>query len=209
MITLIGEWIRKIALFVIFSALIEILMPESHFRKYIHMILGFVLMLMLIRPITYIFFDNKDTFINLVEINQLEMERQSIARQSSIIESKQEELILDTYKSNLGEQIEKLIESNTNVDVGNIKLYVNEDKSDKSYGILQKVELTIIKNQETGSTTAEIEPIQPIKINIDHSDKENKKQTRKEDELEKNIKNLLISFYNLSGDNIHITVQKK
>jgi len=209
MITLIGEWIRKIALFVIFSALIEILMPESHFRKYIHMILGFVLMLMLIRPITYIFFDNKDTFINLVEINQLEMERQSIARQSSIIESKQEELILDTYKSNLGEQIEKLIESNTNVDVGNIKLYVNEDKSDKSYGILQKVELTIIKNQETGSTTAEIEPIQPIKININHSDKENKKQTRKEDELEKNIKNLLISFYNLSGDNIHITVQKK
>ncbi|MBZ4668536.1 MAG: spoIIIAF [Defluviitaleaceae bacterium] len=209
MITLIGEWIRKIALFVIFSALIEILMPESHFRKYIHMILGFVLMLMLIRPITYIFFDNKDTFINLVEINQLEMERQSIARQSSIIESKQEELILDTYKSNLGEQIEKLIESNTNADVGNIKLYVNEDKSDKSYGILQKVELTIIKNQETGSTTAEIEPIQPIKINIDHSDKENKKQTRKEDELEKNIKNLLISFYNLSGDNIHITVQKK
>lgn len=209
MITLIGEWIRKIALFVIFSALIEILMPESHFRKYIHMILGFVLMLMLIRPITYIFFDNKDIFINLVEINQLEMERQSIARQSSIIESKQEELILDTYKSNLGEQIEKLIESNTNVDVGNIKLYVNEDKSDKSYGILQKVELTIIKNQETGSTTAEIEPIQPIKININHSDKENKKQTRKEDELEKNIKNLLISFYNLSGDNIHITVQKK
>ncbi|NLK97522.1 stage III sporulation protein AF [Defluviitalea saccharophila] len=209
MIALFGEWIRNIALFVIFSALIEMLMPESHFRKYIHMILGFVLMLILIRPITSIFFDNKDTFKNFIEINQLEMERQSIVRQSSVLELKQEELILDTYKSNLGEQIKKLIENNTNVSVSHVETYVNEDKTNKDYGVIQGVNLTIIKNKEPDSKITAIVPIKPVEINTAHSKKQNKVEGHEEDELEKNIKKLLINFYNLSGDNINITVQKK
>lgn len=209
MIALFGEWIKNIALFVIFSALIEMLMPENHFRKYIHMILGFILMLILIRPITSIFFENKDIFKHLVEINQLEMERQSIAKRSRFIESKQEELILDTYKSNLGGQIKKLIESNTNFSIGNVEVFINEDKNNHDYGMIQGVDLTLIENKESSSKITGIAPIKPIEINTANSAKHSKKEVHKEDELEKNIKNLLISFYNLSGDNIHITVQKK
>lgn len=209
MIILFGDWIRNIALFVIFSALIELLMPENHFRKYIHMILGLILMLILIRPITSIFWGKHNTFENLIEINQLEMDRQSILKQSSDIASKQEELIFETYKTNLGEQIRKLIEKNTDLIVNNITIIVNEDKKDKEYGVIQAVDMTVAKKEETNSKVIGIVPIKPIEINTNKKEKQNKKEAVQENEMEKNIKKLLINFYNLSSDNIYITVQKK
>lgn len=209
MIILFGDWIRNIALFVIFSALIELLMPENHFRKYIHMILGLILMLILIRPITSIFWGKHNTFENLIEINQLEMDRQSILKQSSDIASKQEELIFETYKINLGEQIRKLIEKNTDLIVNDITIIVNEDKKDKEYGVIQAVDMTVAKKEETNSKVIGIVPIKPIEINTNKKEKQNKKEAVQENEMEKNIKKLLINFYNLSSDNIYITVQKK
>jgi len=102
-----------------------------------------------------------------------------------------------------------LIENNTNVSVSHVETYVNEDKTNKDYGVIQGVNLTIIKNKEPDSKITAIVPIKPVEINTAHSKKQNKVEGHEEDELEKNIKKLLINFYNLSGDNINITVQKK
>ncbi|WP_058485262.1 stage III sporulation protein AF [Defluviitalea phaphyphila] len=206
MIYLFGDWIKNIAFFVIFSEFIQMLMPEGHFRKYIKMILSLILILILIRPIMSIFFKSEDEFYNLIKLNQLEIEKQSILNESSYITNKQDELIMETYKLKLKNQIDKLIEGNIDAQADVVEIIVNENKKDENFGNIEEVYIVIKEEEE--SNGIKINEIEPIKINI-KKEKVKEEIGIKNTELEKNIKNLLINFYNLSSDNIYITVQKK
>ncbi len=182
------------------------LMPEGHFRKYIKMILSLILILILIRPIMSIFFKSEDEFYNLIKLNQLEIEKQSILNESSYITNKQDELIMETYKLKLKNQIDKLIEGNIDAQADVVEIIVNENKKDENFGNIEEVYIVIKEEEE--SNGIKINEIEPIKINI-KKEKVKEEIGIKNTELEKNIKNLLINFYNLSSDNIYITVQKK
>ncbi|NLK20923.1 MAG: stage III sporulation protein AF [Epulopiscium sp.] len=207
MITLFGSWMKNIALFVILSSFVEMLMPEKNYKKYIHMMQGLILILIIIKPITGLFFSNQK-LEDLIELNQLEMERRDILTQGSMIATQQDALIIETYKGKISEQIAKLIENNSDYKAKNIEVFVSEDRDDEDYGNIKEIRLTI-DNKNTNSKNKRIKPINPVKINTKKENKENTKSSLEDTQLEKNIKNLIINFYNLSSDNIHITVQKK
>lgn len=208
MIRFLGDWIRNIALFIIFAVFLEMLMPDNSFKKYIHILLGLVLMLILTKPITS--FLLKDFSLeDMIEINELEVERQTILKEKNIIQSNQNHLIIDTYKDKLSMQIKKLIESNTDYTSNVIHIMINEDTNSEDYGTIEELKIQVTDKQSGSPEMSTIEPIKPITIHTKTKKDNRINDSYRDIETEKNIKNLLINFYNLSGDNIHIIVQKK
>jgi hypothetical protein len=105
-------------------------------------------------------------------------------------------------------QIGKLIETNSNYSPQTIEIIIDEDRESESFGEINELKILLVDKEELSKGKNNIEAVKPIKIDT-KIEKEKKLENAIEDrELEKNIKNLLINFYNLSIDNIHITVQK-
>ncbi|HOA80015.1 MAG TPA: stage III sporulation protein AF, partial [Defluviitaleaceae bacterium] len=207
MIDFLGNWLRNIAFFIIFTVFLDMLMPDSSFRSYIRMLLALILILIVTKPISSLVVKSA-SIANAVEINELELERQTILKESKMIQSKQNDLIIERYKDTVSMQIGKLIETNSNYSPQTIEIIIDEDRESESFGEINELKILLVDKEELSKGKNNIEAVKPIKIDT-KIEKEKKLENAIEDrELEKNIKNLLINFYNLSIDNIHITVQK-
>ena len=181
-------------------------MPDSSFRSYIRMLLALILILIVTKPISSLVVKSAP-IANAVEINNWNWKGRQFLR-SKMIQSKQNDLIIERYKDTVSMQIGKLIETNSNYSPQTIEIIIDEDRESESFGEINELKILLVDKEELSKGKNNIEAVKPIKIDT-KIEKEKKLENAIEDrELEKNIKNLLINFYNLSIDNIHITVQK-
>ena len=111
------------------------LMPDSSFRSYIRMLLALILILIVTKPISSLVVKSA-SIANAVEINELELERQTILKESKMIQSKQNDLIIERYKDTVSMQIGKLIETNSNYSPQTIEIIIDEDRESESFGKL-------------------------------------------------------------------------
>src|SRR5699024_12872035 len=50
-----SDWITQIVLFILLGTVIELLLPDTRMKKYVNLILGLLLLLILSKPILYLF----------------------------------------------------------------------------------------------------------------------------------------------------------
>lgn len=206
MIEAFGDFIRNIAVFLIFAAFVEMVMPNNDFKKYINIVIGLLMMIVVLRPVGNLLFRSQEPLELLVFTRGIEMDKKALERQSAAYEQKQKELILQSYKEQLYKQIRLLISKNFAMEVVEIEVGVNENPEDEYFAALESIKVTVAQ-EEKG-----VKGIQPIKKVVIGETEEAERDQGVDLEtlvLEKNLKNLLTGFYNLSSDNIYITVQKK
>ncbi len=188
-------YIKNIVFVMIFNVFVEVLMPNNNFKKYMNMVIGFIVILIVLEPIRENF-SASDKFDLEVFAIQSQIENNSFVQQKEFYEEKQEQLIIDTYTENIKQQINQIIEKSSDVEIESINLELDEYniKSIEVYGYEKKGE--VINNQINiekiliGKKTAEVSNIE---------DKNYK--------IQENLKNLISDFYNIETDNIHIIVR--
>ena len=181
------EYLQMIIWMLIFVLIIEMIFPDSAYRKYIKLILGCILVYTLARPIIGIFNTDEKSYDSYVKYYQIYLNGKDEGIEIYEDQKENQEAILKEYYK---KGISELVEKNFEVEV----IYVNIRCDDN---ILSRIDL--VASEKIGEDIK----IGTIKIG-------DKSDTLGGDinNLKNKIKTCLSDFYNVQVRNIYITVHK-
>lgn len=181
--TFLYDYIKNIAVFIIFSAFAEIIVVNGKYSQYIKIIIGFFMMIFILQPIINIFNNGGIDVFNSV---QNEFDKVIAEKEGDFYDERQKEIIKERFSFNLKKQIEKCTENIC--DISDIQVYFTEDSFD-----IARIDIYAIPKEEEKSF---------FRIEKYLSEQE------KQEKFAQNLKNIISDFYNLPIDNINIIVRK-
>jgi stage III sporulation protein AF len=181
MVEFFREWIINIVTVMVIIVIVEIMVPSGKTRKIINLVSGFIILAVIISPIARIIgkgVSQKD--FGIIDMGFLE--RQEIKQNSSMLEEKQIEQIINVYRNKLAGQIEDAVKEMDNTVEVNADVIVNENYESVYLGEVKKVFLDIWTGAKGNEIRhAEIKPIDDVDI-IDKIDIRNPNEDKKESE---------------------------
>lgn len=202
------SWVKNIIIFLVLSTIINNLLGKSTYKKYINLITGIILVILVISPLFKVFELDK-SLEYYMSTNFFVAESENINQVLLDSEQEQKDRILAEYKERINEQIASLIK-NQDLYVINLNITIDEEPESISFGSLKTIDLTAgFKKQKTKENLSKMEPIEIDKIKIGNEEED--RRTKERDYLspeEINVKNLLSDFYNMKPDNINISIQE-
>lgn len=201
------EWITTILTVVIFVTFVEILIPNSHYKRYINVVVGFLIMIVILNPVIH-FFSSEVSIGDEILQTTNKMESLTMQNRSEAVSYDHNQAIIDLYKDNLKRQMKKRIEENTEYAVQEINLVVEEQEGEQ-YGAINGVEIVL---QQKDKKEGVKEGIETIKINNVVINKKNNNTVETNsimiDSEGEYIKNDLSNFYHIPQESISIYIQK-
>lgn len=196
-------WIKSIVTVIILVSFLEMLMPEGKMKKYLNLILGFIIMLIILNPIINILNTSESLEDEVFKLSS-DMNKKEYSFSSSNIEKKQMNQLKELYKARIKQDIAYRIESKYDVKVEKVNIEIENNTKEKM-GEIKKLEL-IVNNKEKFSENAI-----PI-VKIDISDNENNETIENNNDsikdidigLREKIKDDISNIYNLNSTNIMI-----
>lgn len=203
---LIREWVITILSIVIFVTFVEFLLPNSNHKRYINVIIGLLIMLVILKPLMGLVKGGESIGDGILQASN-QLEQMTLNNRMKTLEVNNQETIIQLYKDSLKEQMITRLEGQLGVQVKDIALEIEEDHEDQ-FGMIKEV--SIILGEEGSQPHGEGE-IKEVSINVRLP---GKKDNNSEDEriLLVNGGEAIISdfsdFYNISKESIKVSVQK-
>jgi stage III sporulation protein AF len=177
-------WIKNIVTVIILMSFLEILVPNGKIKKYLKLIFGFIVMLIILNPIIN-FINNNDELENEVFKISNELTKKEYSFINSNIENKQIEQLASLYKNRIEEDIVFRVESKYDVRVTRVNVEIDSSTEEKM-GEIKGLELIVTEKKE--KTKQEAIPI----VKIDISDSEGKDVQNNSINGEENLNNGLM-----------------
>ncbi|WP_425448601.1 stage III sporulation protein AF [Dethiothermospora halolimnae] len=207
MIDFLRAWVSDIVVVVILISFLEIILPKGNMKRYINMVIGLLIIIVLINPFINLLSKDIDiegeVFKNIVDGQNIEYSNDEELKE---IRQKQ---VIDIYKLSLKKEILSLIKSKTEHSVKAISVKINEDQGSEEFGNLQGVELLIDKGdkKEKGKEKGvNIKEIKRVSVTLDTNVKENKETNLKQYD---NVRKILSEAYRIPKENINVSINKE
>lgn len=163
----ISDWITQIIIFILLATIIDLLTPNLAMSKYIKLVLGLILILILLTPIFSLFnldFEGaiNNNYRNLFEMDgEMERMESSIEMQKSEIESTHDAYILEEMAVQLKSLTNEELLDEHDAHITDINFQF-EDETTKTYEGLTEV---IVYLEKGADWEGNIKPIEQIVIN--------------------------------------------
>jgi len=207
-VELIREWIITITSVIIFVTFVEILIPNSNHKRYINVVVGFLLMMVILNPLTKLISGEIDFEEGVIRTsNQLELA--TAKNRINNIQHSNDEAIVKLYKNEISKQLKNRIEQNTEFMVKQVLVEVVDDSTSPDFGLIDSFNITLKESQKQKEhLTTKIEPVH---INISLGTKNNNTVEASSILINSEsdvLKNDISNFYNVPKDNINIYILK-
>lgn len=200
------EWVRNIVIYLILNTIIMNLLGNSSYKKYVSIVSGMILLLLVVSPFLKLLNMNEilDYYLN---VNIYQADVSDFKSELKLMEDKQKEVVFAGFKDRIKDQVSDILEDDK-LYLYNLDVTINQDTESDSFGEI--ISLSI----DAGYLEDEGIPVQMINIErIAISDI--KTQESKEKISSGNlpsaeeiyIKKRLSDFYNMKQDNININIQ--
>jgi len=206
----IREWIITIVSVIIFITFIEILIPNSSNKRYINVVVGLLVMMVILKPLIYFMKDEVYLGEKILQTsNYLEYETAK-KRVVNNGEYFQTEAVIQLYKQYLSDQMKNRLEKMTDYMVADIDLIVDQN-AEEGFGMIEKIDITFENPSQVAAEVSNNEKkVGEIKINVS-LDKKNNTNTVETQSIwinneERLIKDDFSAYYNLPRDNINIYI---
>lgn len=211
MIIAFSNYIKNIAVCIIFSAFVAMLLPNNNFKKYVDIVLGFIMIIVVLSPFKGFIFKEGKSFEFEVFSKTSQIENYSLLNNKDVYENNQRDLIITNYKQQIEKQINELILKEMNLNVKDINIEVDENFESDNFAGIEKIELYVDENSESlKSENITIKQVEKISIKENTTDVYSQNiNINRNYELEKNLESLISDFYKVNEDNIYIIVYKK
>ncbi|MCL2406939.1 MAG: stage III sporulation protein AF [Defluviitaleaceae bacterium] len=195
------EYIRNIAVYVMFTALVGAFVPDGKLKGFTELFLNVILVIILITPITNLL--GRDINSILLDFN-FGMERQVMNENFNLLDNTQNELIINTFRDNLREQTRRLLTAFDEYDLVDAEFVVGVTEGD--FGQIFEVYLTLQARQANIDTRQGIIRVEPVRVQAGSGRAVPPAQSDSDmySETVLRIKNLLADFYNIPSSNIHV-----
>lgn len=206
------NWVKNIVIFLVLTTIITNLLGKSSYKKYVKLITGIILVIMVISPLLKLFQLDK-TMDYYFTTNFLIAEAQDMNSRLMGAEEEQMRAIFREYKDQIEKQVRNLL-SEQNLYIIHIEINIDEDENSTTFGKMKTLAVTAGYNQDKTGTDKENNPVKIDKVVIEdikigtekEADSGSRSPILTPDEI--NIKNLLSDFYNMNPDNINISIQE-
>ncbi|WP_027340168.1 stage III sporulation protein AF [Halonatronum saccharophilum] len=173
------DWVRNIVLVILFANFIEILLPNSQMRKYVKVVMGFFIILVILNPLLSILeFGSGDYNIFESSIDDAPSFQRILSKGERMRE--EDSQVRSDYKLALSKQIRAIIRLNT--DVENIGV-------DIELGSANNIEQVVIRGED--------KRVIPVEVNLEE-------EANKEESKDKDLKELIASLYGLSPNKVKV-----
>lgn len=194
-VSFISSWLKDIVVLFILISIAELVMPKGNMKRYIDLIIGFLIIFTIITPFARIIkkdFSFDETVFNYSNSTSLNN------KEDVNFQMEQEKQIEKLYKEKIKEEIIKLVEEESLYMVGDVILDLIQDE--EVYGKIKHLEIIIKdRNENTKENKVSIEKVETIEINKESDIK------AKEDEYDYiELKKLISTKYNIEKDKITI-----
>lgn len=202
-------WVKNIVIFLVLTTIITNLLGKSSYKKYVNLITGIILVIMVISPLLKLFQMDK-TMDYYFTTNSLLAEAEDMNSRLMDAQEGQMSAVLKEYKEQIGKQVGNLLEGE-DLYVTDINVKIDEDENSSTFGKLLSLNVSaayVKSESKEKSVNIDRVEIDDIKIGSKkEADPGNGKHILTPDEI--NIKNLLSDFYNMNPDNINISIQEQ
>lgn len=194
---------------VIFISFLEIVLPNSNMKRFIDMIVGFLIIVVIITPFIKIISKDIDIEKNfLLNSNKLNTEiKNNYSEEKEEVLALQEKQIIESYKKGIERKIGNLIKEKTNYEVKNIDMEINKDLEDKNYGEIKELNIVLREKVDKNSENEKSIKIENIEEVWIKKNKENK-SNEKFEESDK-IKKIISKEYGLSEEKISASLSRE
>ncbi|WP_169735921.1 stage III sporulation protein AF [Alkaliphilus transvaalensis] len=208
----IREWIVTILSMIIFITFVEFLLPNNNHKRYINVIIGLMIMLVVLRPLMGLVNGGVNLGDNILQTSN-QMEVMTMQNRMQTFEVANQETVIHIYKENVKSQMKNRLEKQLGYQVYDIELAIEENNNDE-FGIIK--EINIILAEGTKETEARddkrIKDVQ-VSVNVNVSLSEKNYNNVKADSIlldseEEIIKNDFSTLYQVSKEKINISVLK-
>ena len=155
----IHNWIMQITAVILIGSVCDLLMPDGNIKKYLNPVLGFLLIFVIVKPLTTLDADSI-RFDLIVESSSISGELSQIA------DSTTQKNIIDIYKSRLSEQVKQEIR-NTYRTGSKIALSVSDEE--KSFGEIRRIDVVLLLQEGDFVNTAAVSKTIENKFGIDNN----------------------------------------
>lgn len=195
---LFSDWITQIVLFILLGTIIELLLPDNRMKKYVNLILGLLLLLILSKPIMYIFSVDAETvmrpFQQIIEQDgetYLETEKE-ITNKKDEIQATQDAYIWNEIAAQLKQEANDRLPQKHGQEITDLSLEHDSDKE------ITAVLCTLKAANE--SETEDSKQIDQVEIDTNQSLEERKGKQIKD----KRLTNYLADIWELDPDIIYL-----
>lgn len=158
------EWVTNIILFVLLATVIDLLLPNTAFIKYVKLVMGLLLIAIVITPVFKLLDTDFETLIESIPSIEGEVEKKmenSLEMQKKEIQASQHAYILEETASMLRESAEEELMEKYGLQIEKIELEMDA-KNGVSPDNLTKITVFLKKqeeNEETETAVAKVEKI--------------------------------------------------
>lgn len=198
------SFVKSIVIFLLLTKILEYLMPNGNMKKYMRLFCGIILIIILINPILK-YSGLMQTLNYNVIMNDFKIKTLSNKGQKNKYTDIQSDITIKIYKERMGAHICQLLKQEE-ITATNVEVNIEENEKSEDFGMVTEVFLTIKDNYINNEKT-NIKKVKIDKIIINESSNNNKARTTEEILIEKKVKKIINNFYNLSSNNIHITIE--
>ncbi|SHJ49094.1 stage III sporulation protein AF [Paramaledivibacter caminithermalis] len=191
-------WIKNIVMVIILVSFLDILIPDGKIKKYLNLILGFIVMIIILSPIIDFLNSNENLENEVFKISS-KLDKKEYSFINSNIENKQVEQLSSLYKNRIKEDIVYRVESKYDVKVTKVNIEL-ENSKDGKFGEIKSLELSLAdRNTKLNENAIPIVKIDVINNEQNTGTNNNSNEDNNIDtDLRKKIKEDISNIYNLN-----------
>lgn len=155
----IHQWIMQITAVILIGSICDLLMPDGNIKKYLNPVLGFLLIFVIVKPLTTLDADS-------IRLDLL-LESGNISGEiSNIADTTTQKNIIDIYTARLSEEVKREIRDTYRVGT-EIALLVSEEE--KSFGEIGRIDVALLLQEGDIINTAAVSKTIEDKFGIEKS----------------------------------------
>ncbi|MBA1337013.1 MAG: hypothetical protein HPY66_3449 [Firmicutes bacterium] len=202
------QWIINIVATMIFVSFIEIIMPESSMRKYIRLVVGLLVMIVIINPLLNLAageFDMGDRILGMASAINIQDTRHQVEN----IEEGQRESIILVYRNRLEEQIARQVIEENLADNVIAEVDIEEDFKSERFGTIKGIRVFVHDKGDNYDGIKKI-GIDKVEINAGKQPHENTvdAMSQSQAQLSDKISEYLARIYRVAPDKIDVVIRR-
>lgn len=154
MVVFIKQWVINIVTLILFIIMFEMILPAGKMKKYIRLVTGTIMVIVIINPLAGLLDGNID-FSALQAANSNSLDRLQLEKDSKVLGKEQMDQIIEVYRENIIEQMELEAEKVEGVKEAKADIIFNEDYTSKAFGEIKRAYLEIYTGNYTPVSQSE------------------------------------------------------
>ncbi|RFB17126.1 stage III sporulation protein AF [Bacillus sp. HNG] len=205
----IAEWITNIILFILLATIVDMLLPSSSMQKYVKMVTGLLLILIILTPLFSLFKTDLDQALLNMNLKPVQSEKNLenlIDLKKKEIQASQRAYILETMAVQLESEVEEeLVQNEYDLTVQKVNVFLSSAVDVKETVTLDDIQsIEVVLSKETAEPD-DVPVVKPVEID---TSKQTEPVYKKVDQTNvKAITKSLSTRWEIDSDKIVVTVE--